>query len=294
MKLCHTCSKREIFFTSSRLEDIPKDLKTCHFPIHRNPKTVKVSHPAKSDIEITVLDSHLRKGTKVFYWAAKPKKLSEANKVENLKKSYCDKNKNFGCCYVKEDGKIIFKVMSPQCYKEDGEIWPKHIHFVTEDDARENWDTQKVYTILGIPSHSNELTTKRLAYGGVYIKPETVKRTWKNGNYYMVYALPSKYPSLADIEKYKKLKHLRIDHESRNLSIPSKIKKSTPMVVYCARESCDASKKLMVKLADKGYENLFYMPAGMEEFSQESYEIFSDYAEDENRKSYRKMMTLYK
>lgn len=291
MKLCHTCSKKDHFFTLSRLEDMPKDLKGCHFPIHKHPRTVKIGHPVKSDIEIKVNDSGLRKGTKIFYWAAKPKKLSEARKIENLKKSYCDKNNNFGCCKVKEDGKIVIKVMSPQCYKEDGTIWPKHIHFICEKG--DTWDMENVYTLLGIPAYSDELTTKRLRYGGVYITPETVKRTWKNGNYYMVCALSKKSPSLVDLEKYKDLKHLHIDHEGKAISIPSHIKKNTPMVVYCAKESCDASKKLMTRLADKGYQNLFYMPEGMMGFSKQSHDIFLNETEEKNKKSYRKMMTLY-
>ena len=75
--------------------------------------------------------------------------------------------------------------------------------------------------------------------------------------------------------------------------MPSHIKNNTPMVVYCARESCNAAKKLMVKLADKGYENLFYMPAGMMGFSKESQDIFLEDKEEKNRKSYRKLTKLY-
>ena len=292
MKLCHTCSKKAHFFTLSKLEDMPTDLKGCQFPINKNSKTMKVNRPAKSDIEITVLKSGLKKGTKIFYWAAKSKKLSEAGKIDTLKKSYCDNNKNFGCCYVKDDGKIVIKVISPQCYKEEGKIWPKHIHFICQE--KDSWDTEKVYTLLGIPSHSNELETKRLKYGGVFITPETVKRTWKNNNFYMVYALSKKNPSLVDIKKYENLNHLHIDHESKNISIPSRIKKSTPLVVYCAKESCNAAKKLMVKLADKGYENLFYMPSGMMEFSKESRDIFLEDKEERNIKNYKKLTSLYK
>ena len=66
------------------------------------------------------------------------------------------------------------------------------------------------------------------------------------------------------------------------------------MVVYCARESCNAAKKLMVKLADKGYENLFYMPVGMVGFSRESHNLFLDNKEENNKRSYRKIMSLYK
>ena len=124
MKLCHTCSKKDHFFTLSKLEDMSKDLKGCHFPINKNSKSMKVNHPPKSDIEITVLKSGLRKGTKIFYWAAKPKKVSEAKKIETLKKSYCDNNKNFGCCYVKENGKIV--IGEGDKYKDVEEFIQKH------------------------------------------------------------------------------------------------------------------------------------------------------------------------
>ena len=292
MKLCHTCSSNDTFFTMSSIEDIPKDLKGCHFPVNKSPKSIKISYPVKSDIEVTVLDTDIRKGTKIFYWAAKGKPLKEASKIDNLKKSYCENNKNYGCCIVKDKGKIVFKIISPQCYKEGNKIWPKHLHFVVE--SGDSWDLENIYTVLAVPSHSHELETKKLRYGGVYITPETVKRTWKNGDYYMVYALSKKNLSLVDIEKYRDLNHLHIDHESKIISIPSKIKKSTPLVVYCARESCNAAKKLIVRLADKGYENLFYMPDGMMEFSKESRDIFLDDKEEKNKNSYRKLMTLYK
>ena len=293
MKLCHTCKRNEKLVTLSSLEDIPQDLKTCNFPIDKRPDECKISYPPSSDIQLTLFDTSLKKGTKIFYWAAKPKKLSEqVKKIEGLKKSYCEKNNNYGCCKVGNNGKIIIKIMSPQCYKEDGKVWPKHLHFIKED--RKNWDLGDVYTALAVPSYSEKIETKRLRYGGVYITPATIKRTWKDGHYYMVYALSKKNPSLIDIEKYKDCKHLCIDHESKTISIPSKIKKSTPLVVYCARESCNAAKKLIVKLADKGYENLFYMPAGMMDFSKESRDIFLRDKEEKNMKSYKKMVKLYK
>lgn len=293
MKLCHTCKRNEILLTLSSLEDIPEDLKTCNFPIDKRPQEHNISYPTKSDIEITLLKTNLKKGTKILYWAAKPKKLSEqTKKIDGLKKSYCDKNNNYGCCKVGKDGKIVIKIMSPQCYKEEGKVWPKHLHFIKEDGK--NWNLEEVYTSLAIPSYSDKIETKRLRYGGVYISPEAVKRTWKEGYYYMVYALSKKNPSLIDIEKYKDCKHLHIDHESKNISVPSKIKKSTPLVVYCARESCNAAKKLMVRLADKGYENLFYMPSGMTGFSKESRDIFFNDKEEKNMKSYKKMVNLYK
>ena len=40
-------------------------------------------------------------------------------------------------------------------------------------------------------------------------------------------------------------------------------------------------------------ENLFYMPAGMMEFSKESQDIFLEDKEEKNRKSYRKLTKLY-
>lgn len=296
MKLCHTCEKNAIDYSDDGNPEEAKWIKIQGLdpvPVSGTPKEIKLSHPADADIQVTILDSGLKKGTKILYWAANPKKLVQADKIDNALVAYGRKGgkkiKNYGCAKVGKDGKLVLKIVSPRCYMEKGTIWPKHIHFVKEEDG--DWKKSQFYTVLGIPSVTKNVETKRLNYGNVYLTPEYIKRTWKGGNYYLVYALSEKFPSLVDLKKYENgYKHIRIDHSAKSIRIPREIKKSTPLVVYCAKESCDASKKLLVKLADRGYENLFYMDAGMLGFSSESFEIFTEHGEKSVRKSYKKLV----
>ena len=297
MKLCHTCLDHNIDYAERADPEEAKWIKKAGLnpiPIKEMPNKCKIHYPENSDIEITIKQKKIAPGTKIIYWAARPKKLLDAAEIDNAKVSYCRKNdknfKNHGCTKVKKNGEIVIKIMSPRCYRERGTLWAKHIHFVKEKDG--DWERNNFYTVLGTPSQTKQIETKRLKYNGVYIKPETIKKTWKKADYYMVYALSKDKPSLVDLERYEEMKHIRIDHSSKNIRIPKQIKKETPLVVYCASEACSASKELIVKLADKGYENLFYMDAGMIGFSKESYKLFTEDSTKKSMKNYSKMLNL--
>tara|TARA_R110001606_G_scaffold389923_8_gene556471 strand:+ start:379 stop:1248 length:870 start_codon:yes stop_codon:yes gene_type:complete len=264
-------------------------------PIKESAKSCRIHHPENSDIELRLKQDKFKSGRKVLFWAARPKKLGEAHKIVSAKEAYNRGKgkvfKNHGCTRVDKNGVIVMKIASPQCYKEGGTIWAKHIHFVVQGDDGE-WEKGSFHTILAIPSHSDMMETKKLKSGGAYVTPEYVKRNWKNGEFYMVYALGKKHPSLADIDKHKDLKHVTMDYKAKTIRIPKEIKKGTPLVVYCASETCTASRELIIKLAERGYENLFYMDAGMAGFSSESYQLFTKDSTESVRKSYRKVSKL--
>lgn len=297
MKLCHTCKDKLMIFSAGC---DPKEAtwikKAClePVPIIEGPKTCRIHHPSNSDIEFTLKQDKFSPGKKVLYWAARPKKLGEAKKIVSAKEAYDrgeGKNyKNHGCTRVEKNGTIVMKIASPQCYKQGDTIWAKHIHFVVEGE--EDWDRDSFNTILAVPSYSDIMETRKLKSGGVYVTPEYVKRNWKKGDFYMVYALSKDHPSLADIDKYKNYKHVRIDHTPKIIKIPKELKKGTPLVVYCASEKCTASRELIVKLASRGYENLFYMDAGMIGFSNESYHLFTKDSTETVRKTYKRVSKL--
>lgn len=298
MKLCHTCRDNMIVFSHgcdpSEATWIKRECLEP-VPIKESARTCRLHHPENADIELRLKQDKFKPGRKVLFWAARPKKLGEAHKIVSAKEAYNrgkGKNyKNHGCTRVEKNGDIVMKIVSPQCYKEGGTIWAKHIHFVVEGDDKE-WEKGSFHTILAIPSHSDMMETKKLKSGGVYVTPEYVKRNWKNGEFYMVYALGKKHPSLADIDKYKDYKHVTMDYKAKTIRIPKEINKGTPLVVYCASETCTASRELIIKLASRGYENLFYMDAGMVGFSKESYQLFTKDSTDNVRKSYRKVSKL--
>ena len=298
MKLCHTCRDNMIVFSHgcdpSEATWIKRECLEP-VPIKESAKTCRLHHPENADIELRLKQDKFKPGRKILFWAARPKKLGEAHKIVSAKEAYNrgkGKNyKNHGCTRVEKNGLIVMKIASPQCYKEGGTIWAKHIHFVVQGDDGE-WEKGSFHTILAIPSHSDMMETKKLKSGGVYVTPEYVKRNWKNGEFYMVYALGKKHPSLADIDKHKDLKHVTMDYKAKTIRIPKEIKKGTPLVVYCASETCTASRELIIKLAERGYENLFYMDAGMVGFSNESYQLFTKDSTESVRKSYRKVSKL--
>ena len=238
MKLCHTCRDNKIVFSHgcdpSEATWIKREC-LQPVPIKESARTCRLHHPDNSDIELRLKQDKFKPGRKVLYWAARPKKLGEAHKIVSAKEAYNRGKgkvfKNHGCTRVDKNGLIIMKIASPQCYKEGGTIWAKHIHFVVEGDDKE-WEKDSFHTILAIPSHSDMMETKKLKSGGVYVTPEYVKRNWKNGEFYMVYALGKKHPSLADIDKYKDYKHVTMDYKAKTIRIPKQIKKGKPLLLF--------------------------------------------------------------
>jgi rhodanese-related sulfurtransferase len=298
MKLCHTCENNNMIYSSicnPKEADWIKREKLEPVPVNLNPKQCKIQFPKNSDIELTLTQKEIKPGKKVLYWAAKGKPINKADNVENALQAYGRKNNskflNFGCTKVKKDGKIVIKIQSPQCYVEKNKLWAKHIHFIEENDNN-TWRKENFYTVLGLPVNTEEMKSKKLKSGNVYVTPEQVKKYWKNGNFYMVYALSKKYPSLASLERYKNFKHIQIDHENKNIRLPKEVDFKTPMVVYCAKKSCNAAKNLILKLADKGYENLFYMEEGMTQFSLESLNLLTEKVNKKSVSNYMKMSGL--
>ena len=295
MKLCHTCNNKEMVFSIScnpKEAQWIKQEKLEPVPVNLNPKECKIQHPKDSDIEIKLTQKDINPGKKILYWAANGKKLPKAHEVTSALPAYNRKSnkkfKNFGCTKVKKDGTIEIKLESPQCYIERKKLWAKHIHFVEEGEGN-TWKKENFYTVLGLPVESENMKTKCLKKGNVYVTPDQVRKNWKKGNFYMVYALSKKNPSLVDLEKYKNLNHLHIDHESENFTLPKEVKKTTPLVIYCVKKSCNAAKNLMLKLAKKGYENLFYMEEGMTEFSMESLELITEHSRKSTTKRLKAM-----
>ena len=298
MKLCHTCENGNMIYSSiCNPEEAAwiKREKLEPVPVKMNPKECKIQFPENSDIQLTLTQNEIKPGKKILYWAAIGKPINKAHEVTDALHAYerrsKKKFKNFGCTRVKKDGQIIIKIQSPQCYVEKKKLWAKHIHFIEENDDN-TWKKENFYTVLGLPVDTEEMTSKKIKSGNVYVTPEQVKKYWKNGNFYMVYALSKNYPSLASIEKYKDYKHFQVDHENKNIRLPKEINYQTPMVVYCAKKTCNAAKNLILKLADKGYENLFYMEEGMTGFSLESLNLLKNNFNKKSTSKYMKMSGL--
>lgn len=262
MKLCHNCDEKDIFFTKTEPNE------RCNHLVKTHSINSQIFHPKNSDIEMILETQDFEPGTKIMYWAAEPVPLVKSNTIQNSNEAYkIEKTKNYGITKCRKDNKICFKICAPQCYKEYRTLWPKHLHFVISNGK--NWDST-MYTVLCLPVETRFLTSRKLKYSNIYVTPMQVKVNWKKNKFYMVYAIDEPLKSLKDIDEYSKLNHIRIPWDSMAIKIPSKIKKETPLVVYCKSSKCSAGKKLILRLALMGYENIFYMEEGMEGFSKAS------------------------
>jgi rhodanese-related sulfurtransferase len=267
MKLCHSCDETNFFFTKTEPNE------RCNYLVKNTDINLQVCHPKNSDIEMILETQDFTPGTKIMYWAAEPVPLVRSKTIKNSDEAYkIEKTKNYGITKCRKDNKICFKICAPRCYKEYRTLWPKHLHFVVSDGKK--W-IDHMYTVLCLPVETRFLTSKKLKYSNIYVTPMQVKVNWKKNNFYMVYALDEPYKSLKDIDEYSNLNHLRIPWDSIAVKIPSKVKKETPLVVYCKSSKCNAGKKLILRLATMGYENLYYMEEGMEGFSKASNKLIA-------------------
>jgi len=265
MKLCNNCNEDNYFLSESNKTDICKNF------MKYNPSEVQKSFPRNADIEIIVEDKRLKEGCKIFYWAASSVPLIRANKITTEKNAYDDKN--WGLTRVKKNNIVNFKICAPQCYKENKTLWPRHIHLIIQKDKENKWE-DIMYTLLCLPVETQQLKSKKLKNSNIYVTPMQVKKNWKSNNFYMVYAEKETLPSLKDLKEYEHLNNLHIPWESQEIKLPSKIKKETPLVMYGIDEKSKSAKKLILRLAKMGYENLFFMDLGLKNFSANSKKLF--------------------
>ena len=75
----------------------------------------------------------------VFYWAAEPGSSLEGDKPESAAKSYGDES-NHGLTKVDGDGKATLVLNCPKLYKEEEQLFPRHVHYtvLTKDEV---WST---------------------------------------------------------------------------------------------------------------------------------------------------------
>ena len=234
-----------------------------------------LSESNNSDIEMVIEDKRLKEGCKIFYWAAESVPLIRANKIKVQKDAYNEKN--WGLTRVRKNNVANFKICAPQCYRENKVLWPKHIHFIIQENKEDKEDSWQdiMYTLLCLPVETQNLKSKKLKNSNIYVTPMQVKKNWKNGKFFMVYAEKETSPSLKNLKEYKDLNNLHIHWESQEIKIPQKIKKETPLVIYGLDEKSKSGKKLILRLAKMGYENLFYMDLGIKNFSASSKKLFT-------------------
>ena len=281
MSLCLTCSakkplKDKTTSVASWLRNAGRDNALPHYNLPRTwwgafcPTNATVS----VQMRVSKPSKHQRK---ILYWAAKSKAISD--KILGALDSY-GRYKNMGITYVNTDGFATFKIRAPRPYKENGIVWPPHLHYTYAN--KNNWSTT-VWAVAAYPGHHG----KKLRSGphaGHYeyemkclndttnhcsiLTPEQVYRYWDD--LIVVCALPKQYKIASPKHSSKRRNHIVVPYKSSDTVVKQacSLIGDKPYVVYCAKPTCMAASQLISRLVQCGARNVYYMPAGFEGWNQ--------------------------
>jgi rhodanese-related sulfurtransferase len=263
MALCLQCnqSNHNQFFdkTIEVAEWIKRKNRSSAIPPNAPPPSTQPFAPNKSTIKITLSNTKLPKG-KILFWGSKPAKINDT--ILDASKSY-GKYTNMGIAYVDKKGGIIIKCQSPSPYKENGKVWPPHIHFVTQNNNK--WD-ETVYVVAAYPGQNSNFSIEKIHETNIspsyFLTPRQVKLNWNN--LIIVNALDYNEFNIKHNGNARPVLHLPYNSTDQAfLKVASKIK-NKPYVVYCANPVCGAAHTVINKLVAAGCNKVYYMPAGFD------------------------------
>ena len=195
----------------------------------------------------------------VFYFAAHPKNLNKCNIILQANKAYGDLS-NQGVGRTDSKGKMTFSVNCPQGYREEGNTYISHIHFVISNKNNTNW-IPKMKTQRVSCNVSHTLLKQTIEQDcAIILNALSVE-------YYIKDRIPKSYPLPYNLLKDEKLTDEEVVKYIRSLvkNYPKLIKsikdkklklKELPIVVYCYNASCNASEILQHKLIEMGFKNV--------------------------------------
>jgi rhodanese-related sulfurtransferase len=211
--------------------------------------------PALADMEVTI-DAKDFKYNKIVFFAADSMSVLDAanNNINTAEKAY-NNYMNSGVA-VKKNNKFVIRLRSPQPYLSDGIMYQRHLHFFPCDFPT------KLYTKSCVPDHETVKpifnTQKCVDIPSMFLCFERALMC-KHEGVLCVNALKEE-----DGNVFKNDFHIHYELSTKLIEEKLKlIPKHKPILVYCYKVECNAASKLMKKLVDLGYNNLFYFPGGV-------------------------------
>ena len=262
MALCLTCSKSNGLHSVStkHAKWLAENNRRSAIPPNASPPTTKPFHPKKASVRIQVtVGGHDRN---VLFWGAQPRAIS--SDIPNAPQAY-GKYPNMGIGKVRK-GVLTLSCQAPRPYKEEGKIWPCHVHYVNPTKDMDGWK-QTVFAVAAYPGHHDHGDTKYSMTCIDHSNPKcsilTPSQLWSNWNRFIVVnALPEKYESIQK-PKGKSAMHLPYNAPKKVIEDASKVIGDHPYVVYCMHGNCHAASTLIARLIKTQYaKNVYYMPSG--------------------------------
>ena len=263
MSLCLQCDNQKFLIdsTSTLANWLKQNNRETALPPNAPPPTRKPFHPKDADTVIHMIIGGPDRC--ILWWGADPAPVNSA--LKTAVQGY-NKYKNMGIAKVK-NGKVTFVCFSPRPYKEEGRVWPPHLHFVNPCKNLSKWRT-RVFAVAAYPGHHSigklhySMGRRSKPYNGCsLLRPEEVLANLRK--LIVVSALPLSVPPIVLPRPYKVM-HIPHASDQAVLNKAAKEIGERAYVVYCAHSKCGAASHLIeqfMKCKD-GAKNAYYMPLG--------------------------------
>lgn len=262
MALCLTCSKSNGLHSKSTKPArwLVENNRRSAIPPNAPPPTTKPFCPSYSSVRIRVTIGGPDRN--VLFWGSQPRAISSA--IPSAPQAY-GRYPNMGIAKVRK-GVLVLSCQAPRPYKEEGKVWPCHVHYVTPTKDMTGWEP-KVFAVAAYPGHHDHGKTEYSMTCIDHTNPKcsivTPSQLWSTWNRFIVVnALPEKYPSIHKPHGKTAL-HVPYDASKKVIEDASKQIGDHPYVVYCMHGNCHAASTLIARLMKTPYaKNVYYMPSG--------------------------------
>lgn len=254
--LCLTCSKSDVLRTKSK-----GTAKWVQTQSHSHPgPSMSPSHditPPPYGADLLIIHDLPKSfaGSRILWWGATPRSIKNANIIPSAPEAYDVDNDypNSGVIRVAPNGTLALVCQSPQPYREEERVYPRHIHFRAERSGGRRW-SKTVFTLAAYPAIASTYEAFPVGppEGCSFVSLQDVKENLDD--IWMVSAIPGK--------RWRQDKDLNIDDGVE--SIASQVG-DQPVVVYCAGPHCTAAETLVLRLTEQGVANVFVFQGGLVE-----------------------------
>lgn len=195
----------------------------------------------------------------IFYFATHPKNIEKCDITLHASKAYGDLS-NQGLAITNSKGVAKVSVKCPQAYREEGNTYISHIHFIVSNKRRNNW-IPKMKTQRVSCNVSHKLLKKTLNKNCAIVLNALATK------YYIQDRIPNSYNLPYQLLKNKEVTEKEVVSFIKSL-LPhypklakavdnKKIKlKNVPIITYCYYHKCNASDILKEKLIEIGFKNV--------------------------------------
>lgn len=207
-----------------------------------------------------------RSNTVILFWASTPARMHAAITTPALAYGVNMDYPNKGTAIVDEKGQVDIQCQHPQIYVEEGQTWPRHLHFVFATADMQAWDKSQVYTMAGFPIHQPTYDVSPLHALKWYEKTERPSTFLTAHDYHLmaprtiaINALPMRYVNLP-------YTNLHVPYDTEDVRDVAKRIGVNPYIVYCEHAGCTAAVTLIEKLVTAGAHNVYYFPGGRRDY----------------------------